>query len=140
VAPAIGFAISVWLHAAWNASAPAYFAAVYLLFMVPAFLAVIAILLASLVREGRVIRTYLAPDVASGRLMAADLHRLATLRGRWVSNCTALLRGGIGEWRQRRTAQQAAADLAFLRRAASIEPECTDAAREQEYLEKLLVR
>jgi protease PrsW len=138
-APAAGFLISIWLHAAWNASAPSYFAAVYLLFMVPAFLLVLVIVLASLVREGRVVREFLSCDVARGALTPADLHRLGTLRGRWLSNCGAFFRGGFRSWRRRREAQQAAADLAFLRRAAAHDPECADAAREQEYVRKIRV-
>jgi RsiW-degrading membrane proteinase PrsW (M82 family) len=134
-APVIGFLIGVWLHTVWNASAPSYFLAVYLLFMVPAFVVVLVILVASLLREGQVIRQFLACEVASGRLTAADLHGLGTLRGRWVSNCDALMRRrGFAAWRRRRHAQQAAADLAFLRRAAAMEPECADAVREEAYL------
>jgi protease PrsW len=137
LAPGIGFFISVWLHTVWNASAPSHFLAVYVLVMVPAFAAVLLILLASLVHEGYVIRQYLAADVECGRLTVADLHGLGTLRGRWVSNCGALLRGRFATWRLRRHVQQAAADLAFLRRAAALEPECMDSEREREYLEKL---
>ena len=136
VAPSSGFLFSVWLHTVWNASA-AYFLAVYVLFMVPAFLFVLTILLMSLLREGHTIREFLACDVASGRLTPADLRTLGTLRGRWTSNCGALLRGGFGQWRRRRAAQQAAADLAFLRRAAVHETVCADSEREREYLEKL---
>jgi RsiW-degrading membrane proteinase PrsW (M82 family) len=139
IAPAAGWLVSIWLHAAWNASAPSHFFAVYLLFMLPAFLVVVGILLASLVQEGRVIRQHLARDVASGSLTPDDLHHLGTLSGRWVSSCSALYRGGVGTWRERRRAQQAAADLAFLRRAAALEPECADTAREAGYLE-LIVR
>jgi RsiW-degrading membrane proteinase PrsW (M82 family) len=137
IAPATGFLLSVWLHTLWNASAPSYFLAVYVLFMVPAFLLVIVILLASLLHEGRVIREFLAIDVSDGRLTPADLRRLATLRGRWTSNCGALLRGGVSRWRERRAAQQAAADLAFLRRAVALDPECGDTALEATYLRKL---
>jgi protease PrsW len=136
VAPSVGFLISIWLHTLWNASA-AYFVAVYVLFMVPAFLLVIAILLVSLIHEGHVIRMFLACDIESGRLTVSDLHAVGTLRGRWTSNCGALLRGGFRQWRQRREAQQAAADLAFLRRAASHDTTCADGEREREYLEKL---
>jgi hypothetical protein len=98
---------------------------------------VIAILFASLLREGQVIREFLANDVAGGRLTAADLRRLATLRGRWASSCGALFQGGFRAWRRRREAQQAAADLAFLRRAAALEPDCADVAREMMFFEKL---
>lgn len=136
IAPSAGFLISIWLHTLWNASAN-YFLAVYVLFMIPAFLLVIAILLMSLVHEGHVIRTYLLCDVESGRLTPADLRRLATLRGRWLSNCATLLRGGFSRWRQRREAQQAAADLAFLRRAAALDPECGNSALEAAYLTKI---
>lgn len=137
VAPLTGFAVSVWLHAAWNASAPSYFFAVYVLFMVPAFLVVVAILLTSLVREGRVIREFLACDIESGHLTPADLQHLGTLRGRWISNCGTIWHGGFRAWRRRREAQQAAADLAFLRRAAALEPECADPVREAHYLRRI---
>jgi RsiW-degrading membrane proteinase PrsW (M82 family) len=140
IAPTAGLLLSIWLHATWNASAPSYFFAVYLLVMVPAFLAVLGILLASLVREGRVIRQHLACDVASGHLTPYDVHRLGTLRGRWRANCRALLHGGFRSWRDRRRAQQAAADLAFLRRAVALEPECADAVREAGYLEVIVGR
>jgi RsiW-degrading membrane proteinase PrsW (M82 family) len=139
VAPTVGLLVSMWLHAAWNASAPSYFLVVYVLFMVPAFLVVVGILLASLVQEGRVIRQHLACDVASGLLTPVDLYHLGTLRGRWTTNCRALCRGGFHAWRERRSAQQAAADLAFLRRAAALEPDCADAAREAGFLD-LIVR
>lgn len=138
IAPAGGFFVSVWLHTLWNASAPSYFLAVYVLFMVPAFLLVIAILLASLLMEGRLIRQFLEPDVAEGRLTPADLRQLATLRGRWASNCGALVHGGLATWRRRRDAQQAAADLAFLRRAAELNPEDGDSALEAAHLRKVL--
>jgi RsiW-degrading membrane proteinase PrsW (M82 family) len=139
VAPASGFFIAIWLHTVWNVTSD-YFVAVYFLFMVPAFMVVIVILLMSLVSEGHVIRTFLACDVESGRLTADDLRMLGTLRGRWLANCGALLRGGFSRWRQHRERQQAAGDLAFLRRAASYEPECADSARERECLEKLAKR
>jgi RsiW-degrading membrane proteinase PrsW (M82 family) len=132
--PAGGFVFSVWLHALWNAAAPQYFLALYLLVMVPTFLLVLLILVLSLLWEGRIIRNALAPDVSRGRLTRADLHRIATLRGRWTSSCGAMLGGGFRQWRRRREAQQAAADLAFLRRAAAMEPECADPAREEAYL------
>lgn len=132
--PAAGFGTSVWLHALWNAAAPQYFLAVYVLVMVPAFLLVLVILLLSLLREGHVIREALAAEVRHGRLTKAELHRIGTLRGRWRSSCAALAGGGFRQWRRRREVQQAAADLAFLRRAAAMEPECADPAREATYL------
>ncbi len=133
-APAAGFAVSVWLHTVWNASAPAHFLPVYVLFMVPAFSGVVIVLLASLVHEGLVIRHHLAADIEGGRLTEAELHDLATLRGRWLANCRALLRGRFETWRRRRRAQQAAADLAFLRRAAAHDEALPDPALEADYL------
>lgn len=136
-APTAGFTISVWLHTVWNASAPSHFLAVYVLFMVPAFAGVLAILLASLVHEGVVIRHHLAADVEGGRLTAAELHAVATLRGRWLANCRALRRGRFETWRRRRRSQQAAADLAFLRRAASHDDALPDGMLEAEYLRRI---
>lgn len=136
-APTAGFAVGVWLHTIWNASAPSHFLAVYVLVMLPAFAGVLVVLLGSLAHEGLVIRQYLATDVTSGRLTPAALHELATLRGRWLANSRALRRGRFETWRRRRLAQQAAADLAFLRRAALHDGASPDATLEAEYLQKI---
>jgi RsiW-degrading membrane proteinase PrsW (M82 family) len=71
------------LHVVWNAAASAdLFFPVYLLTMMPAFVAVLIIVRRSLHREERVLREYLRPHVQDGMLAESQLDEIC---GTWVS-------------------------------------------------------
>jgi RsiW-degrading membrane proteinase PrsW (M82 family) len=115
VAPLGGLATAMLLHAAWNLSASAgvAFFATYALVMVPAFIAVMVIAIASLRREAGVIRTHLASVVAEGLLSHEDILVLASVRGRVGASTRALFTHGFGRWRARRRFHTLATELAF---------------------------
>ncbi|MGH7445722.1 MAG: PrsW family intramembrane metalloprotease, partial [Longimicrobiales bacterium] len=75
IAPAIGFALAVLLHALWNAAASAQilFPTTYLVIMVPAFVAALFTVRRSGRREVDLLRTHLAPLVADGTFDNAQL-------------------------------------------------------------------
>ncbi|CAN5180501.1 hypothetical protein BH20GEM2_BH20GEM2_22050 [soil metagenome] len=135
-----GLAAAVVLHALWNLSArfDPWFGAVYVLLMLPAFVAVLLAVRRSLRREAEVIREQLAPLVADGVLTEAELRRLCTIRHRLGATWEALLHRGAGPWRERRRYHQTASELAFLRwRAARGMREAAAGEWEEECVEEL---
>ncbi|HLL84762.1 MAG TPA: PrsW family intramembrane metalloprotease [Longimicrobium sp.] len=136
---ALGLAAAMGLHALWNLSASfeGWFLVLYLLVMVPAFVAVLWVVRTSLRREGRVIREHLAHLVHVGALPAGELDCLCQVRTRLRASATAFRHGGLRRWRARRELHRIASELAFHRwrtaRGLSMGPEA-DAAREAEYM------
>jgi RsiW-degrading membrane proteinase PrsW (M82 family) len=136
---ALGLAAAMGLHALWNLSASfeGWFLVLYLLVMVPAFVAVLWVVRTSLRREGRVIREHLAHLVHVGALPAGELDCLCRVRSRLRASATAFRRGGLRRWRARRELHRIASELAFHRwrtaRGLSMGAEA-DAAREAEYM------
>lgn len=141
-APPAGFAAAVGLHALWNLATTrdAWFMALYFAVMVPAFLGILAIVYASLVREGRVIREHLSQLVERGQLAPEELERLCVVRHRLRASFLAWRDGGLVRWRRRRELHRIASELAFHRwrvgRGLTRGAEA-DARRDQEYLRRL---
>jgi len=138
---AFGLAAAMGLHALWNLSASfeGWFLVLYLLVMVPAFVAVLWVVRTSLRREGRVIREHLRHLVEIGALPAGELECLCGVRTRLGASATAFRKGGLRRWRARRELHRIASELAFHRwrtaRGLSMGPEA-DAAREAEYMQR----
>ncbi|HEV3468568.1 MAG TPA: PrsW family intramembrane metalloprotease [Pyrinomonadaceae bacterium] len=148
VLPALGLAGAVALHAAWNASA--FFAgatenglimvASYFVVMVPAFLALLAVVLFALRREGRILREQLRADCERGLFTHEEYLRLCSLRARAGASLGALTRRGVAAWRERRRLHRAASELAFQRHRLSrgvAARDGRDAQREAEYLRQI---
>jgi RsiW-degrading membrane proteinase PrsW (M82 family) len=111
VAPLAGLAAAMALHALWNTAAGAgLFFGVYLLIMVPVFLALWGVIALGLRREARLIASHLR-----GMLPEPEVESLASLRGRRRARRAAKARGGRPALRSMRDLQQVAAELAFHR-------------------------
>jgi len=138
-APIAGFSGAVGLHATWNAGASAglIFFAVYLLLMIPALGALLVTVAVALKFEGRVIRTHLAGEVATGLVTADEYTRLCSVRGRLHASAAAFQYGGLRAWRARWAYHRAASELAFLRRRAAVDGQPADASIEAAYVEQL---
>ncbi|MBD0372334.1 MAG: PrsW family intramembrane metalloprotease [Pyrinomonadaceae bacterium] len=120
IMPLIGLGLAMFLHFLWNFSASfagslSGFLAVYGILMVPIFLITLGIVFFALLREGRVVREYLLPDLQRGFFTQEEYNRLITIRGRMGSSLRAFRSGGIGVWRARMQYNQAASELAFHR-------------------------
>jgi RsiW-degrading membrane proteinase PrsW (M82 family) len=120
IMPLIGLGLAMFLHFLWNFTASlseslAGFLAIYAVLMVPIFLITLGIVFFALLREGRVVREYLLPDLQRGMFTQEEYERLVTIRGRLGSSLRAFRSGGIGVWRARMQYNQAASELAFHR-------------------------
>jgi protease PrsW len=120
VMPIIGLGLAMFLHFLWNFSASfagslASFLAIYAVLMVPIFLITLGIVFFALMREGRVVREFLMPDLQRGFFTQEEYNRLSTIRGRMGSSLRAFRGGGIGVWRARMQYNQMASELAFHR-------------------------
>ena len=142
-AAGFGLLLAMALHALWNLSASfeGWFILLYLLVMVPAFVAVLWVVRRSLRREGRVIREHLEHLVHTGTLPPDELECLCRVRSRLAASALAFRRGGLARWRSRRELHRMASELAFhrwrIQRGLTRGPEA-DAAREAEYTERLV--
>ena len=143
VAPVLGLVGAMVLHSVWNTSVGLGgglgFLTVYLTVMIPVFLCLIAIVVAAVLRERRVLREQLRPELASGVLTPEDLEEIASLRGRRRALRVAGL-AGRGARRARRELHRTATELAFVRRHAARRPEDRDdrlVEREAVYAERL---
>jgi len=114
LAPIAGLCLAMGLHATWNLSASlgAAFLVVYLLIMVPTFLAVVGLVLYAQGRERKIIRANLVPYVHSGHLSPAELEALCVFGGRMKA---LMASGGMAGWRRTARFHQAASELAFHR-------------------------
>ena len=117
VAPLAGLALAMALHGTWNLSASfgAAFLGVYLVVMMPAFLALLGIVLYAQARERRIIRANLLPYVQTGHLSPAELQMLCVFGGRLKTLYAAATAGGMRGYRREACFQQAASELAFHR-------------------------
>jgi protease PrsW len=117
LAPLAGLCLAMALHGTWNLSASfgAAFLGVYVLVMVPTFLALLGIVLYAQARERRIIRANLLPYVQTGHLSPAELQTLCAFGGRMKTLYAAASRGGMKEYRREACFQQAASELAFHR-------------------------
>jgi RsiW-degrading membrane proteinase PrsW (M82 family) len=120
IVPLIGLGLAMFLHFLWNFSASfagslSGFLAIYSVLMVPIFVITLGIVFFALLREGRVVREFLLPDLQRGFFTQEDYNRLITIRGRMGSSLRAFRSGGFGVWRARMRYNQAASELAFHR-------------------------
>jgi len=117
-APLAGYLVAVLLHATWNwasLSGLSGFFTGYLVVMVPAFAATIAVATWSRRREGATVARHLPTYVEAGWLSAEDVPMLASLpRRRQAVRWVESRYGGAGG-RALRDFQHAATELAFLR-------------------------
>jgi RsiW-degrading membrane proteinase PrsW (M82 family) len=113
LAPVAGWTLAVAQHAFWNgviANLPLLVILVYPLPVLMAFGVTIFLLLR---REGRIIRTYLRDEVASGVVTMEEYARLGSLGGRLKAEWTALSQRGLAAWRAMVQLHDAATELAF---------------------------
>lgn len=118
LAPLVGFLAAVLLHATWNwasLSGVSGFLTGYVVIMVPAFAATVAVATWSRRREGATVARHLPTYVEAGWLAPEDVPMLASLPRRrqalgWVDG-----RYGRQAARSLRDFQHAATELAFLR-------------------------
>ncbi|HEV2812654.1 MAG TPA: PrsW family intramembrane metalloprotease [Solirubrobacteraceae bacterium] len=133
-APLAGLVVAMALHSLWNTSAGAgYFFGVYLLIMVPIFLALWGVIVIGLRREARLIATHLR-----GLLPEQEVAALSSLRARRRARQAAARRGGRAAKRAMSDLQQVAAELAFHRAQAGDDRGAQ--ARESALLARLAVR
>jgi RsiW-degrading membrane proteinase PrsW (M82 family) len=146
--PPLGLAAAVALHAAWNASA--FFTgatenglimlASYFVVMVPTFLALLAVVIFALRREGSILREQLRSDCERGLLTHEEYLRLCSLRARAGASFGALTGRGLAGWRARRRLHRAASELAFQRHRLArgvAARDGLDAEREAAYLRQI---
>jgi RsiW-degrading membrane proteinase PrsW (M82 family) len=133
-APLAGLGVAMALHSLWNTAAGAgYFFGVYLLIMVPIFLALGGVVLIGLRREARLIATHLR-----GLLPEEEVASLSSLRARRRARKAAARRGGRRAKRAMSDLQQVAAELAFHR--AQARPDRLARARESALLARIAAR
>ncbi len=144
IAPSIGFALAIMLHAAWNSAATFFggvgFLLIYFLLMVPIFVATLVAIYFALRREGNTLREHLLCDCESGLMTREEYDCLCSVRARMNASWRAFKSGGLRRWRTRAQFNQMASELAFHRRriASGIHPAHeTSAAREVAYLQLL---
>lgn len=140
VLPAVGLLAAMILHSLWNTSAGVGgglgFLSVYVLVMVPVFLGLLAVAIGAVVRERRVLREYLQPELASGLLTREDLAVLSSLRERRRALRAAKHQGSAAR-RNRKELHHAATELAFLRRHRDRRPQDGDDDLEAAYAARL---
>ncbi|HEV2773350.1 MAG TPA: PrsW family glutamic-type intramembrane protease [Thermoleophilaceae bacterium] len=124
--PAVGLLGAMILHSIWNTSAGVAgglgFLTVYVGVMVPVFLVLVAVAVGALLRERRVLREYLQPELASGLLSHEDLATLSSLRERRRA-LQAAKRQGPAARRGVEELHHVATELAFLRRHIARRPQ-----------------
>jgi RsiW-degrading membrane proteinase PrsW (M82 family) len=118
VAPLVGYAVAVGLHAAWNASAFLYdgqfFLLTYLFAMVPGFLVLVGLAIWFRVREGAMLTRALDDLARRGYLPPPEVPWLVRLPARRTARRNAALRGGPAAEALMRDYQQQAIELAAL--------------------------
>ena len=144
LAPLIGFALAVTLHATWNSAASFFggagFLLTYFLVMMPIFVATLVTIYFALQREGRTLREHLLCDCHSGLLASDEYDCLCSVQGRMKASWSAFKSGGFKLWRRRAHFHQTASELAFHRSrvARGIYTEHqTDTEREAAYIQLL---
>lgn len=117
MAPLLGYALAVLAHATWNSSTVygfGGFVSVYVVLMVPVFLAVGALALWARSAERRMLGRALGEVARLGLLPATDIPWVVDLTARRRSRAYARARGGAAGERAMRDYQQAAIELGFL--------------------------
>lgn len=138
-APLVGLAAAIALHSLWNTSAGAgLFVAVYLLIMIPVFLALWGVIALALRREARLIAANLR-----GVLPDEQVTALSSLGERRRARREAARRGGRPAKRAMADLQQVAAELAFHRdqtRRGVVRADRLAQARESALLARMAAR
>jgi len=118
VAPVVGYAVAVSLHASWNASAylagGQYFLFTYVLAMVPGFLVLVGLAIWFRVREGAILSRAMADLARQGYIHPDEVPWLVRLPARRSARNNAALRGGPEAGHLMRAYQQQAIELAAL--------------------------
>jgi RsiW-degrading membrane proteinase PrsW (M82 family) len=142
--PVLGYLLAVLSHALWNLAAVSGgrgMVVVYLLVEVPIFLAFIGFVVWARRREGRLIGQFLRPYADAGWLSPAEVTMLASMPRRREARAWARANTGRQGLLAMRAFQDAASELAMLRRrmyhSAANEHA---AAQERELLEALRAR
>jgi protease PrsW len=119
IAPILGLATAMAMHAIWNGSAVVGgglgFLLAYVVIMIPAFLILLVVIAFSLRREGRVVREFLYPDFQRGLLNQQEYDQLCSIARRLGASGSALTKGGMSRWRACTQFNQMASELAFHR-------------------------
>jgi len=144
IAPSIGFALAIILHAAWNSAASFFggvgFLLTYFLVMVPIFVATLVTIYFALRHEGRTLREHLLCDCHSGLITSDEYDCLCSVQGRMKASWSAFKSGGFRLWRTRAQFHQTASELAFHRNRIArgiYTAQQTDAEREAAHLQLL---
>ena len=119
LAPLLGFVIAVLAHATWNLAAVSGgegLIAVYLLVQVPLFLAFLGFVVWVRRREGRLIGQFLHPYADAGWFSPAEVSMLSSMPRRREARQWARTNGGRAGLRAMEDFQDAASELALLRR------------------------
>jgi RsiW-degrading membrane proteinase PrsW (M82 family) len=122
-APVVGYVLAVLSHALWNLAATTSGSGmlwVYLLVEVPIFVAWVALVLWARRREGRLIGMFLRPYADAGWLSPAEVTMLSTMSRRREARAWARANAGRGGLASMRAFQDAASDLALLRRRMTV--------------------
>lgn len=119
ITPIVGLLTAMAMHAIWNGSGAVGgilgFLLTYVVFMVPAFLIILVVIIFSLRREGRIVREFLLPDLQRGVLKQQEYEQLCSIFKRLGGSYNALSRGGMDHWRAARQFNQMGSELAFHR-------------------------
>ena len=133
IVPVVALLGAMFLHSLWNTSAGIGgglgFFAVYFLVMIPVFLTLTGVAVLALVREGRVLRKYLGPELAAGYLTPEDVSVLSSLPARRRALRAARAQGAETR-RARKELHHAATELAFMRRHIARRPDLRGGALE----------
>ncbi|HZU04687.1 MAG TPA: PrsW family glutamic-type intramembrane protease [Chloroflexota bacterium] len=121
LAPVAGWTLAVVQHAFWNGVVATllprligpWTLLVMLVYPLPLLTAFGVTIFLLLRREGRILRTYLRDEVASGVVTAEEYARLGSLGGRLKAEWTALSQRGLAAWRAMVQLHDAATELAF---------------------------
>jgi RsiW-degrading membrane proteinase PrsW (M82 family) len=116
--PLVGYAVAVSLHAVWNAAAVwndgSAFYTMYVMVMVPLFLAMIVLALWQRRRERRIVAEHLPRFAAAGWIGWDEVPWLASMRARRRWRRAARARGGRRAHEAVRQYQTAVTELGFL--------------------------
>jgi len=118
VAPLLGLAVAIALHATWNWGATAGlqgFVSRYVWVQVPLFLLAVAVAVAARAREGRLVRRHLGAYAASGWVTGSEARMLGSLSERARARDWASRTLGPTARRSMRDFQELGSELAFLR-------------------------
>lgn len=119
VAPVIGYLLAVGAHSIWNLSAVAGgrgMFTIYLLVEVPIFIAFLVLVVWARRREGRLIGQFLSPYAQAGWLSPAEVSMLSSMPRRREARMWARANAGRSGLAAMRNFQDAASELALLRR------------------------